>query len=378
MTISYNKLSVRIRLDNLRHNYRLFAKHCERVIPIIKSDAYGHGLDQCWKALEKEGAETMGVGFVSEAVQLRDLGYEGRILALLGPVDDQDVAGLWSHEILAAIAHRGQLETVARAARTNGPLDICLKFNTGMRRLGFEMDDLDWLVVFLKDNPELRPVMVTSHLANADEPDMARTVEEQSGRFQTIVGRLMGEGWNVESNLANSAGSLGHAPCHYDSLRLGIAMYGGNPFYGNEWEKLGKDIRPVMEVSAPVLQVHPLRAGESISYGWTYTADRDQTVAIVGVGYADGYSRSLSNKGMMNIGGHRVPIRGRICMQMTAVDVSSLADKGVVLRPGDRAYLLGGPYPGKITPEDLAGWWGTITYEVFCLLGMNPRTYTEA
>ena len=124
---------------------------------------------------------------------------------------------------------------------------------------------------------------------------------------------------------------------------------------------------------------HPLKKGEGISYGWTHVAERDSVVAIVGAGYADCYSRSLSNTGQMNINGHRVPILGRVCMQMTAVDVTDIMGEGLDdlagVRPGDMAWLLGGPGPGTITPEDLAGWWNTITYEVFCLLGMNQRSY---
>jgi len=130
-----------------------------------------------------------------------------------------------------------------------------------------------------------------------------------------------------------------------------------------------------MEVSAPVMQVHALKKGEGISYGWTHVAERDSTVAVVGVGYADGYSRSLSNVGYMNIKGRRAPILGRVCMQMTVVDATDILGEGLSVAPGDEAFLLGGPGPGTITPEELAGWWGTITYEVFCLLGMNRREY---
>lgn len=375
MTIDYNKLKVRVHLDSLRHNYRLFRQLCDNVIPVIKSDAYGHGLVEVSRALKPAGVDTFGVGFVNEAVKLRESGCEQRILALLGPVDDADYEALWEHQILAAIAHKGQLERIAEMVETRGPVDIALKFDTGMRRLGFRPEDVQEVIDFLKRNPEIRPVMVSSHLASADMPDNKAHVHGQAEKFDHVVYGLRNAGFEVEANLANSAGSLAHELCRLDSLRMGIAMYGGNPFHGTEWGELGKELRPAMEVSAPVLQVHPLKKGEGISYGWTHVAERDCTVAIIGTGYADCYSRGMSNTGYMNIMGRRVPILGRVCMQMTAVDVTDILSEGLDVLPGDEAWLLGGPAPGIITPEDLAGWWGTITYEVFCLLGMNQRTY---
>ena len=376
--INYNKIEVQVRLENLQHNYSLFVEQCGNVIPVIKSDAYGHGLVEVSQVLESAGASTIGVGFVNEAVLLRESGCSSRILALLGPVDDADFAALWEHSLVAAMSHWGQLKRVAQEAEERGSLDIALKFDTGMRRLGFLPEEVGEIIEFFRAHPKLNPVMVSSHLASADEPSRKGDVDGQGGQFQMAVAALRDAGHDIEANLANSAGSLGHKPHHLDSVRQGIALYGANPFHGTEWESVGAGLKPAMEVSAPVLQVHPLNKGEGISYGWTHVAERDCMVAIIGAGYADCYSRSLSNRGAMNIGGQRVPILGRVCMQMTAVDVTELMSQGEGgegVKPGDRAWLLGGPGPGAITPEDLAGWWNTITYEVFCLLGMNQRNY---
>jgi alanine racemase len=128
-----------------------------------------------------------------------------------------------------------------------------------------------------------------------------------------------------------------------------------------------------MEVVAPVFSVHGLKAGESVSYGRTFTASREMRVAVVGAGYADNYSRSLSGRGEVVLHGKRAPILGRVCMQMTAVDATDIPQA----KAGDPAYLLGGPGERPVTPEELAGWWGTITYEVFCLLGQNARTHVQ-
>jgi len=372
--IGYNKLRVRVHLENLRHNYRLYLRLHDTVIPVIKSDAYGHGLVEVSRALEGEGVDTFGVGFVHEAAELRQAGCSKRILALLGPVSDGDDQLLWDHDILAAISHFDQLKRVAAAAEKKGPLKIALKFDTGMRRLGFVPEQVGEVLDILKGS-KLTPVMASTHLASADVPEHTANVEGQATKFQKVLDALAEAGFEIEANMANSAGSLAFEQCKLDSLRQGITLYGGNPFHGTELAELGCELKPAMDVTAPVLQVHPLKKGESISYGWTYTAERDSVVAIIGVGYADNYSRSLSNRGEMLIHGQRVPIRGRVCMQMTAVDVTELMGEGKGVAPGDEAYLLGGPGPNTITPEDIAGWWDTINYEVFCLLGMNQREY---
>jgi len=374
MTIDYNKIQVHVTLENLRHNYRVFKGVSDSVIPVIKSDAYGHGLAEVAGVLDEE-AETFAVGFVSEAVHLRHSGCEKRIMALLGPVDEADYVALWEHDILAAMSHMGHLETLAELARSRGSLNIGLKFDTGMRRLGFLPEEVGQVVEFLKANPALNPVMITSHLASADVPEHKADVELQAARFQGIVEAVRGAGFQVEANLANSAGSMVHDVCRLDSVRLGISLYGADPLYGTDWAGQVGPLKPAMEVSAPVMQVHGLKKGEGISYGWTHVAEKDCTVAVIGVGYADNYSRGLSNSGFMNIKGYRVPILGRICMQMALVDVSDIMGEGTGVVPGDRAWLLGGPAPGSISVEELADWWGTITYEVFCLLGMNQRHY---
>lgn len=366
--ISYSKINVRVRLDAIRHNHRLLARAGENIIPVVKSDAYGHGLAEVSQTLARDGADSFAVGYVHEAVDLLRAGCSGRIISLLGPVDDDDYQALSGGNILPFIGHFHTLRALAE--KTGGPLDIALKFDTGMSRLGFKPEQLPELIDFLKLHPRIRPVMLSSHLAVADEPERSHVTGEQHAVFSAVRDGLREAGYDVEANLANSAGTLGHAASLCDSQRVGIALYGGNPFEGTEWQELGRELQPAMEVTAPVLHVHSLHKGQGISYGHTYVADTEKTVAVVGAGYADCYSRTLSNRGAMNFNGKRVPILGRVCMQMTCVDVT-----GLNVHVGDEMHLLGGPGKGSIFPAELADWWGTITYEVFCLLGMNRRTY---
>lgn len=377
MSILYNKFEVRVRLAAIRANYRLLCGHGGRVIGVIKADAYGHGLNEVARALAQEGCDTFAIGSVEEGAALRQYlrgaGINARILSLLGPVDSEDYPLLWEHEIIPFVGSFRQLETLAgQAARVGKALPVSLKFDTGMARLGFTFPDLPRLVERLREAPLVRPVMASSHLATADDPDAVNYVMAQAGRFEEIIASLTQAGFPVEANLANSAGILAHQKLHHQSQRGGIALYGANPFAGTAWEHLGKGLSPAMEVRTKIVSVHPLKKGQCISYGCTYTAERDMTVAIVAAGYADAYSRGLTGKGaQMLIAGHRVPQIGRVCMQLCACDVSDVPD----VRPGDWAVLLGGTGPLAISAEELASWWGTISYEVFCLLGMNRRVY---
>ncbi len=377
MTIAYNKFEIRIRLSAIRANYRLLSGHGSRVIGVIKADAYGHGLFPVAQALSQEGCDTFAIGSVEEGVALRGelarAGIKARIMSLLGPVDDADYPLLWEHEILPLIGSFRQLESLAgQAARRGRVLPVCLKFDTGMARLGFVLDEIPRLLGRLREAPLLRPVMASSHLATADSPEATDLVMGQEERFAAILAALEAGGLRLEANLANSAAILGHPRLLHQSQRAGIALYGANPFAGTSWEHLGRGLAPAMEARTKIVAVHTLKKGMSISYGGLFTAPRDMTVAIVAAGYADAYSRGLTGRGaQMLIAGRRAPLIGRVCMQLTACDVSEIPDA----RPGDWAVVLGGEGKLAITAEELAAWWGTISYEVFCLLGLNRRVY---
>ncbi|MGE4552829.1 MAG: alanine racemase [Desulfovibrionaceae bacterium] len=376
MSIDYNAIDVLIHLENIRANWRLLNARSGRAWPVVKADAYGHGLIEVARALSEEGADTFCIGTPGEGAKLRRSGHTARIVSLTGAIAPGDYDLLWDYDIIPFVAGFEHLEALAaQAAGRRKPLPVSLKFDTGMSRLGFTRDDLPALAERLHRLPGIVPALVSSHLATSDEPNQLDFMDRQADTFDAIVSYLKAEGFDVEANLANSAAILAHARTHYAAQRAGIAMYGCNPFHGTAMAHHGQGLRPAMEVSAPILHVHTLPKGESVSYGRTYKAEQDMRVAIVAVGYADGYSRGLSNTGWMCVNGRRVPIVGRVCMQLTAVDVSALEGGPDAAHVGQRAWLLGGEGPGRISPEDLAGWWSTITYEAFCLLGMNPRRY---
>lgn len=369
MSIEYNLVRVFVDLEAIRHNYRLLLARGTRLIPVIKSDAYGHGLVAVARALASCGADFFAVGTVEEAALLRPA-VGGAVLALLGPQLREDYQAVAEMGILPLAARHDQLRLLQEQASLGDVrLPVALKFDTGMARLGFSPSEVRNVISALRACDRLEPRLLVSHLATADDPDQASFVLEQADAFHAVHAAFLKAGLRLEASLVNSAGLLAFPDLARDAQRPGIALYGTNPFQGTALEGLGHGLRPAMQVEAPVIAVHPLPRGSAISYGRTFVADRDMTVAIVAAGYADNYSRGLSNKGWVQIRGQRARILGRVCMQLTAVDVTGIP----AVAPGDGAFLLGGIGEGAIRPEELAAWWGTITYEVFCLLGMNRR-----
>lgn len=382
----HSQALVHVHLGAIAENYRRLSRLGSKMLPVIKADAYGHGLAPVARTLLEAGADQFAVGTVDEAVALRDAlaadpSHElprFHIVSLLGPLDAAEARTCREEGILPFVFREEQLAALHEAGKAGEePMPVALKFDTGMARLGFTEQGLPELLDRLTALPGLRPVMVASHLAASDDPSKAEFTREQNARFSRILNAVRERGHETLGCLANSAGILAWPNLHYDVQRPGLALYGLNPLIGTAWADRGSLLWPAMEITVPVIQTHELKAGQSISYGRLYTAPEDKRVAIVAAGYADFYSRSLSSadgKGpAMVLRGKRAPVLGRVCMQLTAVDVSSIPD----VVPGDRAYLLGGPAPARVTADELAGWQGTISYEIVTAMGMNERRYSD-
>ncbi|MEG1610159.1 MAG: alanine racemase, partial [Bilophila sp.] len=360
---------ITVHLENLRYNLQtLLARH-PLLMPVIKADAYGHGVVAVAKVLAEEGIRHMAVGSVGEGALLREEGHDAFLLALLGLARDEDAAVAARYKITPLIHNQESLQRILVQARSDAPLGIAIKFDTGMARLGFTVAEAAELADYLRTHASLAPVLVMSHLAASDTPALDDFTREQARQFHLATKAMRAVFPTIQTSLTNSPGLLAWPSFVGDIARPGITLYGGNPLHGTDRAKLGAGLLPVMEMAAPVLAVHPVSQGSSVSYGCTFHAPTDMRVAVIGAGYADGYPRALSMRGSVLIRGQRAPILGRICMQMCIVDVTAIA--GVV--PGDIAHLLGGAGPLTIRPEELAAWWGTIPYEVFCALGRNRR-----
>lgn len=345
------------------------------LMPVVKADAYGHGAIPAARALVRAGATALCSGSVEEAVALREgLGAEGRktrIVSLLGLISTGDARLAERHDVIPVLHCFEQLEFLEGRA-----LRVAVKCDSGMTRLGFSEEELPELAARLRAVPAVRPVLLLSHLASADMVDDGGVMSAQTTAFARMS-KGFRELWpDMALSLGNSAGtfrygeicrSIGPHVC-----RPGLALYGGNPFFGTSLEARGVGMLPAMEVHAPILTVRDAPVGRGIGYAHSCVIETPTRVAVVAAGYADGFSRGLSGKGEMCVNGRRAPILGRVSMQMTAVDVTAIPGT----KPGDRAWLMGGPAPNAVTVEELAAAWGTIPYEVLCLMGGNVRHYT--
>ncbi|MDR1776459.1 MAG: alanine racemase [Desulfovibrio sp.] len=345
------------------------------LMPVIKNDAYGHGLLPVARALAKAGARRFAVGTPSEGIALRQAGFKQGIVPLLGGMSQEDWRACAAHFLTPLLADGEDLRKAKACVRHDRPFRVGVKFETGMNRLGFGQEDVPELVEYLRANPALEPVLALSHLACADMPEKDACSQSQLRAFAAVSERLLAVWPNMERSLANSAALLGLPAAHFDLSRPGIALYGGNPFAGTERETLGAGLEWVMSLSTPVIGIRSLRAGQSVSYGHMFTAPADMTVAVVAAGYATGVPRSLSGRLEVLARGRRVPQIGRVCMGMLMVDASSLPG----LSSADVVWLLGGPAEDGVAPvtaQELADKLGTIPYEILCRFGaMNERIY---
>ncbi len=375
VTMFLNTTKVITHLERLQHNIHTLQLRHPTIMPVIKANAYGHGLLPITKTLMTEDIQHIAVGTVNEALLVREEGYTSFLLALMGVLCKEDAIISVTHQITPLVYDMEGLQTIATQSRSlsKKPVSIAIKFDTGMNRLGFCYAEYPLIIEQLKNIPEVIPVMVVSHLASSEYPEFTAFTHGQIEHFKEIHKAMESFFPNIKSSLMNSPGLLSCLDYKDDIARPGVALYGSNPFYGTNQANLGDGLLPVMEVMAPILSVRKLKKGAPVSYGCTYVAPHDMQVAIVGSGYADGYSRMLSNRGWVFIHGKRAKIIGRICMQMCMVDVTHHHS----VSKGDQVYLLGGDSALAIKVEELAEWCGTSSYEVFCSLGGQNRSYCK-
>ncbi len=350
--------------EALRNNLRRIKEiYSSKLYAVVKSNAYGHGLIRCAKIFLEEGAHALAVFLPQEAEELRNAGIDCEVLLLGGFLPDQAsyafeknttvaVGDWWMLEVLEK-----EGEALRRSAR------IHLKLDTGMGRLGFTPEQWEELKKRLKALKWVKCEGIMSHLSVADEKseDSKSFTKEQLKMFREAISLFQSSGAEI-FHIANSAGVLFHPESHFNAARVGIALYGGI-----EDPKL----KQAMTVRTKLLSVKEVPPGWSISYGRTYTTTQRTTLGVIPCGYATGYLRTLSNKAYVEVRGTKRRVLGRVCMDMTVIDITSTTAKA-----GDWVYLLGGEGEG-ISVFECAQWFNTITYEVFCLfsLGASSMVY---
>ncbi|NRN64548.1 Alanine racemase [Kibdelosporangium sp. 4NS15] len=329
-------------LDALRHNVALLAERAKvPVMAVVKADGYGHGAVQIAKAALEAGATWLGSCSAAEAVDLRKAGIEAPILAWLYAAGE-DLSDAVAAGVDLGVSSLDELRMAEGAP-------IHLKIDTGLNRNGCSAEQWPELVRAARDH-DVRAIW--SHLASADEPGNP-SVDRQAERFEWAYEVARAEGLEPMRHLANSAATLTRPDLAYDMVRVGIAMYGLNPVPRHE------DLRPVMTFRSSVAGVKRIHAGEGVSYGHTWIAERDTTLALVPVGYADGVPRGLSGRLEVFVAGQRQPVAGRVCMDQIVVDCGD--DK---VSPGDEVILFGPGDRGEPTAREWADKLGTIDYEI--------------
>lgn len=378
MSCAFTPSRCHINLGALTRNFHRLGAPA-RLMPVIKSDAYGHGLLPVAAALDKAGALHFAVGGVDEGKTLRDKDFRQEIVLLMGCLNKAEWLDAIHHDLTPLVGSLEDLKLAASALSevADSSINVALKFDTGMSRLGFCSGEIPYLIHTLENEPGIKPAMLLSHFACADMPEEECFTQEQLELFLKLHSALIDRFPGLRRSLGNSAGTIGLPQSRFEISRPGYSLYGGNPFKDTELEGLGKDFEWVMSLSTPIIHVRDLKAGQSVSYGRIFKAPRAMRVAVAGCGYATGFSRVLSGKSHMLINGRRAPQIGRVCMSMSILDVSDIEN----VKAGDRAWIMGGaPLPGEkaIDAGELASLMGTIPYEILCSMGaLNPRVYSQ-
>jgi alanine racemase len=329
---------------------------------MVKGNAYGHGLCESARVLLDAGVEMLGVEAVGEALALRTDEITCPIL-LVGPLAPANVPLLWTYQLTPLLISPEQVQMVGEFARQAAcGLDVHLKFDTGMHRQGIMRDELPRLLDLLAKYPELRVSGVATHLARADEAEQPGWTRHQLEQFHDIIATLAAAGIRPRiRHAANSAAALLWPETHLDMVRLGIALYGFWPGPAVQRASAGKlTLRPVMAWKTRVAAVKEVGCGGHIGYNGSYVTTRTSHIAVLPLGYYDGYSRSLSNLGQVLVHGQRAPVCGRVSMNLMSVDVTDIP----AVKPGDEVVLIGQQGTSAITAEEIAAWLGTIHYEV--------------
>jgi alanine racemase len=368
---SYNR--VEIDLAALRQNYlglRNLVGPGVRLMAVVKSEAYGHGLVEVAAALARAGATTFGVADVEEGARLRQAGIAGEIVVLLGGRTGSP-ADLLENTLTPVVYDREYLLELAGEARRIGRVvPVQLKVDTGMARLGIMPEKLPEFLKLLHDLPELRLSGLLSHFPLADSIDQEPTVG-QNRRFTELAALAVREGINPTRHIANSAALLRQPVTHHGLVRPGITLYGCYPV-SDQALRASLRLQPVMSFKTNVLQVKEVPAGSGISYGQLFTTTRPTRLAVLPVGYDDGYLRRLTGRAQVLLGGRRAKVVGRICMNVCMVDITELPE----VKPGDEVVIMGRQGDEEITADELAVWQETINYEVLCLIGgRNQHCY---
>lgn len=355
---------VEIDCGALAHNVRQFKSLLSpqtELMAVVKADAYGHGAWGVSQTALEAGASWLAVATVPEGIELRQRGIKAPILIVGATNEAEQIEAIACWQLQPTICSAQQALVFSETlSQQNEPLPVHLKIDTGMSRLGTPWQQAVELVEFVSRLPNLNIASIYSHLATADSPDPA-VMKQQHQRFSEAINScgICNFEDTIKLHLANSAATLSDPGLHYDLVRVGLGIYGLYPA-PHLSDKI--KLKPAMQVKAKVTQIKTIEAGTGVSYGYQFIAKEEMKIAVIGIGYADGVPRNLSNKMKVILRDRLVPQIGAITMDQLMLDVSEIPD----LEIGETVTLLGQVGKHQISAEDWANSLGTISWEILC------------
>ena len=363
-----------INLNNFAHNVRELKKlsKSRHFMAVVKADGYGHGAVMAAKTALENGADNLGVAIVQEGIELREAGIKAPML-VFGRTPYEYIELLIKYDLAQSVFSIEQAEQLSKVSKHIGEkINIHLKIDTGMNRLGFQVneksaDEIE--KIFNLDG--LRVLGAFSHFAEADNRSSGFTLT-QFNLFTDFISNLESKGLEFPiKHCANSAAIIDYPDTHMDMVRSGIGIYG---LYPDVIMKDKIELRPVMRFLASIAHIKEISKGETVSYGRTFKAQENRRIATISAGYADGYNRLLSNRGRVIINNSFAPIVGRVCMDQFMVDITHIQQS---IQSGDEVILFGVNDKGlEISVDEIAQTTGTINYEIVCMVSKRvERTY---
>ncbi len=360
-----------IHLNNFRHNIRQIKNRVgetKKIYAAVKADAYGHGVVEICKAALEEGVKAFGVATVYEAIELRAIGIKLPVLIYSLPFSNE-LSEIVRWDLAVFIANKTGLEQLAKEAeKQKKTAQVHIKIDTGMGRIGCRPEEAHILAELISENRNLQLDGICTHFPVSDEKVNEFTLS-QIKTFNSCIKKIIDIGIDPgEIHTANSGAIIGYPDSYFTAVRPGIMLYG---YYPSHDQERILDLKPVMEFVTKVSFIKTVDKDTPISYGMTYRTKSKTKIATLTVGYADGYSRLLSNKGKVLINEKLYPVAGRVCMDQTMIDIGINSD----IKIGDDVTLFG---PNEQTAEDVADIMKTISYEVTCLITKRvPRIYMD-
>ncbi len=359
---------VEISISNILHNIKELRSLLARKVKfmaVVKADAYGHGAVAVSKAIENK-VDCLAVATLSEALELKKAGIKAPIL-LLSETHSSNAVDIVKNGFIQTVYTLQLASALSRAAKKLGKkARVHLKIDTGMGRVGMHFGEAEELFKAISRLPDLRIEGIFTHFAGSEEMD--EFTAEQLKRFRSFISKIDHVSYILHA--ANSAAVINHQASHLDMVRVGLSMYG---IYPQGIKKHIVNLKPALQFKTHVVYLKKVPAGTPLSYGSTYITKHPANIATLPVGYADGLPRALSNKGEVLIRGKRFPIVGRVCMDLTLIDVG---DSNI--KVGDEVAIIGSQGKENISADDIGKLADTISYEIICGIGKRvPRIYKQ-